>query len=181
LWGINYDQTDTAMKKVNYLFMAVLSTVLSFQSCDSWEQPVTGSLTDQSDCKSSKSAVKGDETSDTLSCINYIYVSEEKKLSLTHINAGFNCCPGKISCRVSLDEETLIIKEKERTSMCDCDCLFDLGIEIDGVEAKNYLLKFEEPYCVDQEQLIFEVDLKNCPEGSFCVTRKQYPWGMSQY
>jgi len=166
------------MKKIIYFFLATSLTVLLIISCDGWEQSVTGSLTNYSDCKSSKSADLEEDTPDSLSCVNYVYDAYTKKLSLTHINAGFNCCPGKISCRIYLDDETVIIKEKERASLCDCDCLFDLEIEVEGLDTKIYQLKFEEPYCGELPQLIFDVDLENCPEGSFCVTRKGYPWGM---
>jgi hypothetical protein len=51
-----------------------------------------------------------------------------------------------------------------------------LDIEINGIDAKIYQVEFIEPYSDEQEKIIFELDLTMEKEGSYCVTRKQYPW-----
>jgi hypothetical protein len=135
-----------------------------------------GRLVSHSPCKSNKSSGYKSETPDTASCVEYTYDAATKKLALTHINAGFNCCPGELSCDVSLGGDTIIILEQEEAPMCDCNCLYDLEIEIDSVSEAGYQVKFIEPYAVDQDKLEFSIDLASEPDGSYCVTRTQYPW-----
>ncbi|MFA5420089.1 MAG: hypothetical protein WC341_16675, partial [Bacteroidales bacterium] len=63
-----------------------------------------------------------------------------------------------------------------KSTLCKCNCLYDLDIEINGIDAKIYQVEFIEPYSDEQEKIIFELDLTMEKEGSYCVTRKQYPW-----
>jgi hypothetical protein len=158
------------------LLTAMLS--LFFSTCKKEAVNVNGKVTGHSDCKSFKSANNGDEIPDTLSCVDYSFIASENKLILKHINAAFNCCPGELSCKVSFTKDTIVIQEFEEMHACDCDCLFDVDIEVNGVNAKKYYLKFIEPYCGEQEKLFFEIDLQNQQEGTHCAFRNQYPWGM---
>jgi len=135
---------------------------------------VAGKIVSHSDCKNGKSFDQGRNGS----CIQYTYSEEEKKLTLSHINAGFNCCPDSLFCKVDLAGDTLVISEFEKDALCNCDCLFDLKIEVTGIEKNGYYVKVIEPYCGDQEKLIFKIDLTNNISGAYCVERKLYPWGM---
>ena len=136
---------------------------------------VTGQLIKHTSCKDNfKSA--SEITSDSLSCIDYYF--DQNKLSLKHINAGFNCCPESLWCTISVKNDTIIVQEFEKSALCRCNCLYDLDIQVTGIAEKKYILKFVEPYCGEQEKLIFEIDLKEETEGLFCVIRKQYPWGI---
>ena len=140
---------------------------------------LTGQLISNSTCKNDfKAAVENPIPPDTLSCIDYSFNSLSNKLIIKHINAGFNCCPEKLYCEVSLNNDTIIIQEFEKSALCFCNCLYDLDIEVTGVTTIKYQLKFVEPYCGEQEKLIFEIDLNKEKEGLFCVVRKQYPWGI---
>lgn len=116
------------------------------------------------------------EVSDTLSCIDYSYNQVDQKLNIIHTNAGFNCCPGKLSARVSIAGDTLILKEKEAQAACDCLCLFDLDIDLDGIEKKIYWLTINEPY--HDPDWTIELDLTAASEGTICETRRDYPWGI---
>lgn len=169
------------MKKVPSFLSTVLFTALVLQGCNKAEQQIVGQLVSHSDCKSSKSLTDNETTPDTLSCINYTYDGSGKILSLEHINAGFNCCPGKITCSFSENGDTIIITEREESSLCNCNCLFDLKIELVNIEAKSYIIKVIEPYCGKQEKLVFTFAPEINPAGSACAKRKVYPWGMSQY
>jgi len=166
------------MKKAIFPFLTGFFIGLLILSCENEDQIVTGKIITDSGCKTSKSDDYTDGTPDSLSCINYLYEKSGTKLFIKHINAGFNCCPENLYCVVNMNSDTIIIKEYEKSAMCDCDCLYDLEIEITGVTSKQYHVKFIEPYSGNQEKIIFEMDLTNHPEGSFCVIRKQYPWGM---
>jgi len=180
LWIISSIK-DAAMKKVPSFLSTVLFTALVLQGCNKAEQQIEGQLVSHSDCKSSKTLAIYAETPDTLSCMNYTYDGPGKILSLEHINAGFNCCPNEITCSFSENGDTIIISEREESSLCNCNCLFDLKIELVNIEAKSYIIKVIEPYCGKQEKLVFTFDPEISPAGSACAKRKVYPWGMSQY
>lgn len=139
---------------------------------------LSGKLIKNSTCKSDfKSGTSTINTPDTLSCIEYSYDNSSNKLTIKHINSGFNCCPDSLYCDVKLNSDTIIIKEFEAAALCKCNCLYDLNIELNGVTSKKYQVRFIEPYIGEQEQLIFEIDLTKDIDGSFCLIRKQYPWG----
>jgi hypothetical protein len=137
---------------------------------------MSGKLLSYSDCKEKKSIDFTEGTPDSLSCVEYSFNPSESKLYLKHINAGFNCCPKGLYCNISLNNDTITIHEFENAHDCDCNCLYDLYIEINGAIIKKYQVKFIEPYCSEQEKLLFEIDLTNGNAGSYCVSRKQYPW-----
>jgi hypothetical protein len=137
-------------------------------------ETVSGKIIGNSDCKSNRKI----DTTSNFSCAEYIYNESGKVLMLKHINTGFNCCPDLFYCTVSLKSDTIVISEFENSSLCDCNCLYDMDIEIKGVESKSYQIKFIEPYCGDQEKLEFPVNLAVLPQGSYCVTRTNYPWGI---
>ncbi|MBN1145362.1 MAG: hypothetical protein JXA72_13105 [Bacteroidales bacterium] len=170
--------------KLSYLVLALMAGMLIYQ-CEKEKQAETtlsGKLLEYSDCKSfTKSATDEAIIADTLSCIHYQYDAEKRQLNMKHVNTGFNCCPEELYCSFSMISDTIVIKESEKSALCDCNCLFDMDIEITGVDARKYQVKVVEPYAVNMDKLIFEVDLAHQPEGSFCVTRKDYPWGVSMW
>ena len=136
-----------------------------------------GRLTNHTDCKTFQRAGLVVNSTDSSSCIEYSFDAGNHKLMLKHINAGFNCCPESLYCLVTLRSDTIVIDEHEKLQGCHCNCLFDLDIEINGIEPGKYYIKMIEPYCGDQEKLYFEVDFAVRPAGSYCVKRTGYPWG----
>lgn len=60
---------------------------------------------------------------------------------------------------------------------CKCNCLYDLELEVAGVESGNYQLRMINPYLGTQKPLILALDLRTQKQGSFCVERSIYPWG----
>lgn len=157
--------------------------VLLITGCDedkeSQKKPeINGQVTGQSGCKSLKSESGTTTVSDSLSCVDYTYDVANNKLSFKHFNAAFNCCPGIVSCIVSLQNDTIIIQETEQYIMCDCDCLYDLDIAVYNVENQTYIIRFIEPYTGTMEPLVFTIDLPEAASGTYCVSRTQYPWGL---
>jgi len=138
---------------------------------------INGSLINHTDCKTFKSAVIGINNGNNESCIEYSYDSQNRILQLKHINAGFNCCPDSLYCKISLSNDTILIEEFEKNALCNCNCLYDLNIEIKGVELKKYYISIVEPYCGEQQKLMFEVDFNFNSSGKYCVNRNHYPWG----
>jgi hypothetical protein len=160
-------------------FILIIALLALLNSCETNDPltPLIGKV-NLSECKSNLKSISGTETADTLSCIYYSYDSREKLLMINHINAGFNCCPGEICCTATLSGDTLIVTETESTSLCDCDCLFDLNIEIDNVDNTAHHLRIIEPYWSGAGSLEFDIFLKNSTEDNWCSTRKRYPWGL---
>ena len=167
------------MKKIVYLVLSgfIVMFLVLFCENDNHNQNITGGLVKNSACKS-KSEVSNTGIPSDQSCITYAFEKSTGKLSVKHINAAFNCCPGDLTCTVKLSGDTIIIQESEEKAMCNCDCLFDLDIEATGVTSGKYQVKFVEPYSGNQEKIVFEIDLVNKPEGTFCATRNKYPWGI---
>jgi hypothetical protein len=164
--------------KIAYLLLAASLTGLVISGYEKDNQKLTASIIVNPKCKSSDSVSSVKNISDTLSYVSFVYNKSDMTLAIKHINAGFNCCPGKLYCDVSVSGDTLIIKENESKVGCRCNCLYDIDIEVKGVEPKIYQVKFTEPYAGRGDKIIFRADLVNNPEGSFSVTRKQYPWAM---
>jgi hypothetical protein len=174
------------MKHENTPFFLIAFLITLFSGCREDSIQVTnneqipelsGQLTSHSACKGSQAAVSSIDTRDSSSCVEYSFDAVNHKLTLKHINAGFNCCPESLYCLIRLRSDTIFVEEHEKIPACLCDCLFDLNMEIQGVVAKKYYLRFIEPYCGDQEKLYFDVDLNRMPNGTFCVKRTGYPWG----
>ncbi len=77
----------------------------------------------------------------------------------------------------TLSGDTIIITEKESTSLCSCCCLFDIEMTVSGVENQSYIIKFVEDYAEDLQQILFQADLNNSSTGEYNVVRIRYPWG----
>jgi hypothetical protein len=148
---------------------------------DGQEEPaeITGEIISHTDCKSFSSEMQiSKDISSNESCAEYTYDPETGIMSMKHINATFNCCPEGIHCTISTSGDTIIIREAEDNGLCDCLCLFDADIQIDGLQPKIYFIKFKEPYLNKDAKLEFTIDLQNALSGDYCVTREEYPWGM---
>ena len=171
------------MKKVIYSLLVGSLIGLTIVSCekksnDDKQGAISGRLISNTTCKSDyRYSAPVDETPDSISCVEYSFDNETHKLTLKHINAGFNCCADSLYCKIELKGDTILVREFEKSAQCDCNCLYDLDIEIDGVDMKKYQVKFVEPYGSKQNKIEFEMDLNNAANGSFSVVRKRYPWG----
>ncbi len=165
------------------VILAVLAVALVFTACENHNgesnPPVLSvKVLSQPGCNNLKSAIRSPALADSFSCVNYSYNAASGKLWVKHLNTGFNCCPDSLYCKADLRGDSLIVQEMEKKAGCKCNCLFDLDMEISGLTARKYQVRFIEPYCGDQKPLIFEIDLSGKAEGSFCVRRNRYPWGI---
>lgn len=159
-------------------FLAFLFMISCEKETEEYLGSIDGEIVSHTQCKQSKAFTLALQYENNESCIKYLYVPESKKLELTHINAGFNCCPDSLYCSISTSKDTIIIEEFEKSALCDCNCLYDLDIEVRGVVPGKYYIKVVEPYCGVQKKLIFEIDLTSGNSGIYCVKRDQYPWGI---
>ena len=131
-----------------------------------------GGLAESGECKIFGTRAGFDET-----CVIYDY-DGQGLLTLQHINAGFNCCPGDIIVDITINDNIIEIAEMESQSACDCTCLYDLNIEVHYLNPGDYTIQFDEPYLPPgDEPLVFVLDLNGPASGSFCLPRSGYPWG----
>jgi len=168
------------MRTLSPLFILALSLLLincRHDKDNNEDLPTSGKLVKHSECKTFESQSKQLNSSTNQSCARYSFNPATNKLIINHINAGFNCGYGSIYCTFSVVRNVIIIEEFEKVSAANCECLFDLEIEITGIEAEVYQIIFIEPYINNQQPLNFQVNLARLPEGEYCVPRNKYPWG----
>jgi hypothetical protein len=169
------------MKTTSYIILIIFTLSLLSSGCNKKKDitypGVSGTLTNHPECKSLRSPDLFLDIPDTITCIDYTYDDSTHKVIMKHLNAGFNCCPGIISCSVTSSHDTIFIRESEQYQQCNCECLFDLDIVLAGVYKNKYKVVFIEPYTEGQKQIIFEMDLTHVIAGEECFIRKQYPWG----
>jgi hypothetical protein len=149
-------------------------------SCHKHNEPVnqtpTIEITAMSDCKNYGMQKALIDTTADYDCIEYVY-QPTGILTMHHINAGFNCCP-EIDTDIEVEGDVIMITEIETSGQCQCNCLFDLDLEVRDIAPGEYLIRVVEPYAIQSdEELSFTVDLADNPAGVFCVERTHYPWG----
>jgi hypothetical protein len=132
-------------------------------------------LVRSSGCKA-KVAPIGSEAPDADDCFRY-RLEDAHTLSIRHVNAAFNCCPGEITADISFVNDTITIVERESGPACHCLCLYDLEYRFENLEAGTYAIVFIEPYRNEaDEPLRATIDLSASPSDTFCVERTTYPW-----
>lgn len=161
-----------------YLVGAIVFAFCLLNACETIapQENFQGKYISNTECKSGDVSILEDETGDSLSCIEFEYEKSESKLEFEHINAAFNCCPGKIFATFELKKDTIIISENEEEHACRCMCLYDLKYEVQGITPGKYFIKVVEPYSEESEKLFFEINLNVDTKGKFCVKRLNYPW-----
>ncbi|MEA1875676.1 MAG: hypothetical protein U9N86_02315 [Bacteroidota bacterium] len=142
-----------------------------------WPNPAV-SLEEVGGCKDFRPKAESDYPNNT-ACLLFDY-DGDSILTLTHINAGFNCCPEEFFVNVDFRNDTIFILESERDGLCDCDCLYDLHFTIQPIPPGIYFISVDEPYVRQAEdpKLEDQVDLTKAGSGAFCVSRSHYPWGI---
>lgn len=161
---------------IDYLF--ITGSSLGLPDCLEPPSEPTGYLISNTGCKSFEGD-SPDQHGNTQSCIQYDY-DGTGTLSLTHVNAAFNCCPDYLTAVFSFVGNTITITEGENLNSggCDCICLFDLQFQIDNLPPGEYHIIFEELYVQGEDlPLDFVVDLSQAVSDEYCVDRTHYPWG----
>ena len=166
--------------------IAILSVALLAHSCSDEITPpgdrvpshIAGTLVQTTGCKEDVYGLGGVLTTDS-DCIWWDWDGSDI-LSVVHINAGLNCCPGTIVGLVSVNGSDVTIEESEGDDalLCHCLCLYDLSYEISSVSGGEITITFVEPYIPEgAEILTVTIDLDAEPTGTHCVHRDTYPWG----
>lgn len=167
--------------RIFWVFLIPVASFLLWQltSCSNNPGTAYGQLIRHTDCKSfpvNQEGVGGFTHPPSEECLEYSY-DGRGRLTIKHINAAFNCCPGTISAEVVILPGEIRIKEKEASALCDCNCLFDLDYELINIRPGVYRISVKGPYQPEDEPpLEFVVALKGPVSGTFCVPRTKYPW-----
>ena len=158
--------------KTGYYWFFLIAVILN--GCQKETGNPTIDLTGSTDCKS---LFKSEGEEGTQDCIEYVF--SDNILTIKHVNAGFNCCPEEFIVNLAVNGDTLIITEREKESMCDCNCLFDLDYTLSDIARKTWWIRVKEQYVnpAEMDEIFFEANLRKDPEGSWCVKRTTYPWG----
>ena len=171
------------MKKLTILIIAIVG--ISFWACQTDTASTNpdlfpgGEVVYFSDCKDWETNEIAKEIDDSHAAIQYHYIAEEYKLEIRHINAGFNCCPDKITADISIEDGVISISEKEAVAGCKCNCLFDIDIDITDIAKGKYTVEIFEPYLNDVDlPFNFEIDLNENPDGEVVLARSSYPWAV---
>ena len=127
-------------------------------------------------CNGSKSADESTQTPPSRSCVEFAFDRDNRKLIIKHLNAGFNCCPESLWCTVAYRNDTILIQEFEKHAGCKCNCLYNLDIEVEGLEPGKYQLRLIEPYLGTQQPIIGFLDLLSQKQSNLCASRSIYPW-----
>lgn len=157
---------------IDYLFISFRSPRL----CELSGANPGGELVASGTCKSFGSSAAAVYPPPDMDCISYQY-DESYRLSLRHLNAGFNCCP-LILANVDIADGIITIEEIDSLPGCHCLCLFDLDYTFTELPPGKYRINVIEPLMPESDApLDFEIDLTGPISGEICVARSSYPWG----
>ncbi len=130
-------------------------------------------------CK--ESTVDTEPYDSCVECVGFTYTGDAV-LILTHMNAGFNSCPGSITADIRFQDSLIVIEAHERESGCDRLCLYDLHYRIERLRPRVYTLRIVQPYLRQgDEPLEFTLDLRAPVSDHWCVPRSGYPWCLDLY
>lgn len=132
----------------------------------------TGYAVSSSGCKSYGALSESGASSTT--CLRYTY-DGVGTLTMTHVNAGMNCCPVP-TFRIEVEGDTITIIEQDH-GLCDCNCLFDIDYVVVDLPPGYYRINVAEAIQVVGDPLDFWTDLTYERTDEFCVARGSYPWG----
>ncbi len=164
-----------------------LALICAFSGCDNNEEEptapaagdISAALLHATDCKSFLNSTLIGEGSSSETAVLFSYDRASRVLSLTHVNAGFNCCPGALAIDASVEGNIITIVEREEQAACRCNCLFDLDLRISELPAAEWTIKVVEPYRDPADaELIFSIDLRTDTQGEHRIPRVHYPWGV---
>lgn len=137
----------------------------------------SGTLVNHGECKYMETSSTMDGTPPNLDCIYFDY-DGIGRLNLLHVNGAFNCCPEMIYAVVSIEGNSITIKEFETDGQCECVCLYDLEYLIEDLPPGPYQLTVEGCWLPGSEApLVCQLDLAGVVSGECCIERTSYPWG----
>jgi hypothetical protein len=87
-------------------------------------------------------------------------------LQMNHVNAWFNCEPGKIFVSAELNNDIIAVDEYEETALANCICAYDLSYRIGPLNYGKYLFKILRGGCIYAE---FSINFNSDANGVFII------------
>lgn len=131
-------------------------------------EEIKGSFLRVSDCKGSPYEEDSLRSAFNDFKASYTFDMQKGVGTITHVNAVYNCCPGKLYTSVEVVGNNITINEINEPDeyTCDCDCTYDLSTQLEGVKEGIYHIKI-----VDYRGThSFDIDLSKETEGTFSGT-----------
>jgi len=166
--GSNGVDIDDVVYLINYIFASGPPPCFG-------ENP-GGTLTFYSNCKYHDRGAPM-EYPQNQECIVWNY-NVNGKLTFTHVNTVFNCCPLELRGWVYINGSSIHIVEEEifEFEPCPCMCLYDMEYELTDILPGTYTVYFENPYLPSEDWLLTIINVETDPVGEFCIERFDYPW-----
>ncbi|MHC4080516.1 MAG: hypothetical protein ACYS15_05645 [Planctomycetota bacterium] len=74
---------------------------------------------------------------------SFAFVVEGDRLTITHFDATYNCCPDDIEVVLEVGEWLLVLTETEILGMpCDCVCCFNVESAVEGLTPGEYTVEY---------------------------------------
>ena len=163
-----------------YLWIVACALVLALSACQEKAGPgiveaaldTTTVQAEHSGCKDISSAGSLGSADFGPECMEWSF-DGAGTLSLTHVNAVYNCCIDSVMVTVIVGNQVIAIVEKEylENGGCDCICPYDLEYQVGDVDPRTYTLTLlsDNEFAGGLEQrLEFTLDLNSTPTGSYC-------------
>ena len=180
-----FDGKARAVRSISIPILILSAMLLAHGCSDDITPPgggvptdISGNLVHATECKENIYGLDNGAPA-VLDCIFWDWDGSDT-LSVVHINAALNCCPGSIVGLVNINGTNITIEETEGDDaiMCRCLCRYDLSYEISGIAGGEVTITFVEQYIGEgSEILTVTIDLDAEPQGSHCLFRNTYPWG----
>ncbi len=165
------------MRTLYLIFAALTLMTVACNNTDPNPGDPIGEYKNRSDCKYNDIKLMAEGFDSTRECIQYKYV--DNTLMITHVNAGLNCCPEPMNATVTVKDGVITIDETRAANNCKCLCLYDVNYTVNELPAGTYIIEAKSMTdLAGDDELKGTVDLVKNPEGSFCVARTHYPWGL---
>lgn len=128
-----YAKVMKTVLKIIFLCGIIVFTAYSCEKID--KENIVVKNFEYNGCKNTQKGMISDQEYIKIKEIdnNYLYVE--------HINAIFNCCPGKLFVNAKLNNDEIIFEEGEEEHGCNCLCPYDLSWKIGPLEYKSYQVK----------------------------------------
>lgn len=159
--------------KLKHVMFFLLGLVVFFflsackKSGNVYPDGAEGVLTGHTGCKNNgakRNSSPSQAVQPVQECIEYQY-NGENTLLINHINAVFNCCPGRISADTQFSDGVIAIVESEAEHGCKCICHYDLDYHFYNIPPAVYTIRIT---CEGGEVREYKVNLASTLSGSKC-------------
>ena len=87
-------------------------------------------------------------------------------LQINHVNAWFNCEPGKILVSAEIINDTIVVYEDEETALVNCICPYDLSYRLGPMNYDRYIFSIKRAGCIYIE---FSINFNSSTNGVFSI------------